>query len=163
MATTRKWTITKLLRFWETLNHATAIIDSIGIALPMLATDHEMSFWQMLILLKKAVSLFHGTGSTMKQYNSVLLFTVFEMISISICICLIISLAPNWYNGYDRSFLPNHISVVPLRKQSETPTCVYSISQEIFTRFLLCCALLLLYIDWFSHIHQAYFNGTVAI
>ena len=30
----------------------------------------------------------------------------------------------------------------------------YSISQEICTRFLLCCALLWLYIDWFSHIHQ---------
>ena len=39
----------------------------------------------------------------------------------------------------------------------------YSISQEICTRFLLCCALLWLYIDWFSHIYQAYFTGTVAI
>ena len=39
----------------------------------------------------------------------------------------------------------------------------YSISQEICTRFLLCCALLWLYIDWFSHIHQAYFTGTAAI
>ena len=39
----------------------------------------------------------------------------------------------------------------------------YSISQEICTRFLLCCALLWLYIDWFSHIHQVYFTGTVAI
>ena len=39
----------------------------------------------------------------------------------------------------------------------------YSISQEICTRFLLCCALLWLYIDWFYHIHQAYFTGTVAI
>ena len=39
----------------------------------------------------------------------------------------------------------------------------YSISQEICTRILLCCALLWLYIDWFSHIHQAYFTGTVAI
>ena len=39
----------------------------------------------------------------------------------------------------------------------------YSISQEICTRFLLCCALLWLYIDWFSRIHQAYFTGTVAI
>ena len=38
-----------------------------------------------------------------------------------------------------------------------------SISQEICTQFLLCCALLWLYIDWFSHIHQAYFTGTVAI
>ena len=28
---------------------------------------------------------------------------------------------------------------------------MYSISQEICTRFLLCCALLWLYIDWFSH------------
>ena len=40
---------------------------------------------------------------------------------------------------------------------------IYSISQEICTRFLLCCALLWLYIDWFSHIHQAYFTGTLAI
>ena len=32
---------------------------------------------------------------------------------------------------------------------------MYSISQEICTRFLLCCALLWLYTDWFSHIHQA--------
>ena len=40
---------------------------------------------------------------------------------------------------------------------------MYTISQEICTRFLLCCALLWLYIDWFSHIHQAYFTGTVAI
>ena len=41
--------------------------------------------------------------------------------------------------------------------------CCYSISQEICTRFLLCCASLWLYIDWFPHIHQAYFTGTVAI
>ena len=40
---------------------------------------------------------------------------------------------------------------------------IHSISQEICTRFLLCCALLWLYIDWFSHIHQAYFTGIVAI
>ena len=39
----------------------------------------------------------------------------------------------------------------------------YSISQKICTRFLLCCALLWLYIDWISHIHQAYFTGTGAI
>ena len=39
----------------------------------------------------------------------------------------------------------------------------YSISQEICIRFLLCCALLWLYIDWFPQIHQAYFTGTVAI
>ena len=32
---------------------------------------------------------------------------------------------------------------------------IYSISQEICTQFLLSCALLWLYIDWFSHIHQA--------
>ena len=37
---------------------------------------------------------------------------------------------------------------------------LYSIFQEICTRILLCCALLWLYIDWFSHIHQAYFTGT---
>ena len=28
---------------------------------------------------------------------------------------------------------------------------------------MLCCALLWLYIDWFSHIHQTYFTGTGAI
>ena len=39
----------------------------------------------------------------------------------------------------------------------------YSISQEVCPRFLPCCALLWLYIDWFSDIHQAYFTGTVAI
>ena len=39
---------------------------------------------------------------------------------------------------------------------------IYSISKEICTRLLLCCALLWLYIDWFSHIHQANFTGTVA-
>ena len=39
----------------------------------------------------------------------------------------------------------------------------YIISKEICTRFLLCCALLCLYIDWFSHIHLDYFTGTVAI
>ena len=46
---------------------------------------------------------------------------------------------------------------------SNTHLSVYSISQEIWTRLLLCCALLWLYIDWFPHIHQAYFTGTVAI
>ena len=46
---------------------------------------------------------------------------------------------------------------------SSLTSSYYSISQEICTRFLLCCALLWLYIDWFSHIHQAYFTGTVAI
>ena len=40
---------------------------------------------------------------------------------------------------------------------------IYSVSQEICTRVLLCCALLWLYISWFSYIHQAYFTGTVAI
>ena len=49
------------------------------------------------------------------------------------------------------------------RKLRFTNKSFYSISQEICTRFLLCCALLWLYIDWFSHIHQAYFTGTVAI
>ena len=39
----------------------------------------------------------------------------------------------------------------------------YSISQEICTRFLLCCALLWLYIDWFSHTHQAYSSGNLTI
>ena len=47
-----------------------------------------------------------------------------------------------------------------LIKKSITSNLTYSISQEICTRFLLCCALLWLYIDWFSHIHQAYFTAT---
>ena len=48
-------------------------------------------------------------------------------------------------------------------RHDRTTIIAYSISQEICTRFLLCCALLWLYIDWFSHIHQAYFVGTLAI
>ena len=43
-----------------------------------------------------------------------------------------------------------------LRSFIKFDTHTYSISQEICTRFLLCCALLWLYIDWFSHVHQAY-------
>ena len=51
---------------------------------------------------------------------------------------------------------------IPLIHNRHASVC-YSISQEICTRFLLCCALLWLYIGWFSHINQAYFTGTVAI
>ena len=36
------------------------------------------------------------------------------------------------------------------RKRSLEHSKTYSISQEICTRFLLCCAFLWLYIDWFS-------------
>ena len=54
----------------------------------------------------------------------------------------------------------NHVSK---RATGIVSVMIYSISQEICTRFLLCCALLWLYIGWFSHIHQAYFTGTVAI
>ena len=50
-----------------------------------------------------------------------------------------------------------------IKRGSTVKPVHYSISQEICTRFLLCCALLWLYIDWFSHIHQAYLTGTVAI
>ena len=46
---------------------------------------------------------------------------------------------------------------------ANSPTRTYSISQETRTRPLLRRALLWLYIDLFSHIHQAYFTGTVAI
>ena len=58
---------------------------------------------------------------------------------------------------FDRRFLEE-----PITLDSTRPSNTYSISQEICTRFLLCCALLWLYNDWFSHIHQAYFIGTVA-
>ena len=64
----------------------------------------------------------------------------------------------------------NHFHIkgwrVLIHSQTSPAFChrwTYSISQEICTRFLLFCALLRLYIDWFSHIHQAYFTGTVAI
>ena len=56
-------------------------------------------------------------------------------------------------------YIKNIISVFGQKHQNNT----YSISQEICTRFLLCCALSWLYIDWFYHIHQTYFTGTVAI
>ena len=55
------------------------------------------------------------------------------------------------------------IQVMALCHQATSHYLKYGISQEICTWFLLCCALLWLYIDWFSHIHQAYFTGTVAI
>ena len=70
-------------------------------------------------------------------------------------LCLSASLIP-YYTCWSRgdAAVPGHIFA---------GDAGYSISQEICTRFLLCCALLWLYIDWFSHIHQAYFTGTVAI
>ena len=54
------------------------------------------------------------------------------------------------------------IKLIPFTSRLLFPEA-YSTSQEKCTRFLLCCALLWLYIDWFSHIHQAYFTGAVAI
>ena len=68
-------------------------------------------------------------------------------------------------NGISIEFVCGWIVLVkPLTgTQRRFYTVMYSISQEICTRFLLCCALLWSYIDWFSHIHQAYFTGTVAI
>ena len=79
--------------------------------------------------------------------------------------CLMVVLLPSWGNNKCRALNRDC-------RWFETPFsngykyqqgAPYSISQEICTRFLLCCALLWLYIDWFSHIHQAYFIGTVAI
>ena len=66
------------------------------------------------------------------------------------------------------AWISNHIhcymwDVMTLTHSRGTYSSAYSISQEICTRFSLCCALLWLYIDGFSHIHQAYFTGTVAI
>ena len=74
-----------------------------------------------------------------------------------------------WKESHCRNLRP--ILVVPKRSERNseitnawlTSGTEYSISQEICTRFLLCCALLWLYIDWCSHIHPAYFTGTVAI
>ena len=64
-------------------------------------------------------------------------------------------------------FVRGQRRIIPLNwlisKINSSHARAYSISQEIYTPFLLCCALLWLYIDWFSHIHQAYFTGTVAI
>ena len=51
--------------------------------------------------------------------------------------------------------------LTPLLEENEYTFTVYP--KKYAHVFLLCCALLLLYIDWFSHIHQAYFTGTVAI
>ena len=69
-----------------------------------------------------------------------------------------------------RHYIPNLFNSLPIEVKNRFDTHSiaafshgYSISQEICTRFLLCCALLWLDIDWFSHIHQAYFTGTVAI
>ena len=68
---------------------------------------------------------------------------------------------PLFYTGIILIYHRNERYHNPLSSRQDA--CKYSISQEICTRFLLCCALLWLYIDWFSHIHQAYFTGTVAI
>ena len=66
---------------------------------------------------------------------------------------------------YPKDFTPNWIVcwIQVITAWTDSRGHNYSISQEICTRFLLCCALLWLYIDWFFHIHQAYFTGTVAI
>ena len=78
----------------------------------------------------------------------------------------------NWGTGIDNCFVYNYCFITLVlvhrsaNKHQNNTTLLwahYSISQEICTRFLLCCALVWLYIDWFSHIHQAYFTGTVAI
>ena len=51
---------------------------------------------------------------------------------------------------------------ITLVQQSPTkPMCIQYIPRNMHTVFALLC--LWLYIDWFSHIHQAYFTGTVAI
>ena len=57
---------------------------------------------------------------------------------------------------------PNNVESVSM------PWCLQAtiqyIPRNMHTVFvLLCCALLWLYIDWFPHIHQAHFTGTVAI
>ena len=62
-----------------------------------------------------------------------------------------------WYATEIRHIARSLLCFVVVRYQPFSPL------QYIRTRFLLCCALLWLYIDWFSHIHQAYFTGTVAI
>ena len=64
----------------------------------------------------------------------------------------------------DQSWGVFHISRAnAVSRKRKSIICHYSISLEICTRSLLCCALLWLYIDWFTHIHQAYFTGTVTI
>ena len=76
----------------------------------------------------------------------------------TVCIFLGIYCKWPWYNHI--------IASMPLKSSNHSRTkqrVNYSISQEIRTRSLLCCGLLWLYIDWFSHIHHAYFTGTVAI
>ena len=45
--------------------------------------------------------------------------------------------------------LPRMFPHFDLREHRNEVVAMYSISQEICTRFLLCCALLWLYIDWF--------------
>ena len=62
---------------------------------------------------------------------------------------------------YKHSLLHFFLCMIIQQALASSTWMSYSISQEICTRFLLCCALLLLYIDWFSHIHQAYIPGTL--
>ena len=75
-----------------------------------------------------------------------------------------ISCLPSYAANVATNKIQEKNMIVPLKNKTTFREVVeYSISQEICTRFLLCFALLWLYIDWFSHIHQAYFTGTVTI
>ena len=73
----------------------------------------------------------------------------------------------NHENAQQKTVCKTRLILFSTQYFNDTNTCIhmfintYSISQEICTWFLLF--LLWLYIDWFSHVHQAYFTGTVAI
>ena len=101
-----------------------------------------------------------------RERNAMWWYSALYSLSVGLHLCNFIAiascLASSGLNLLIIDFL--HTSLLKLTKHCHNlQQCTYSISQEICTRFLLCCALLWLYIDWFPHIHQAYFTGTVAI
>ena len=81
------------------------------------------------------------------------------------CTCLVLLLYLNTINDFKKKYRISNFAwrLIQYLYAVKIYMVIYSIPQEICTRFLLCCTLLWLYIDWFSHIHQAYFTGTVAI
>ena len=102
---------------------------------------------------------------TSKMDRPIAACTIYSSVSLWHNVCSPIHRVRCHYNMV--SFLQNphntHPIACPSGRAMGFLLWVYSISQEICTRFLLWSALLWLYIDWFSHIHQAYFTATVAI
>ena len=144
-----------LMHAWIAVNH-----HLIEVQLQLPAHHHSVKKWKVYYVSKNTYIICRHHPSTL-----------YHLISINIVRC---SCRP--YDTMVVKYIQNVIRVHAQLIIQSTPNwrqnmaiilgnvaMYYSISQEICTRLLLGCALLWLYIDWFSHIHQAYFTGTVVI